>query len=53
MARPTSGKDGLRIDWQPVLERAAEVAGGAPMTSRQCFYIVVSELLALLDGGVR
>lgn len=32
-----------RIRWQPVVERAAEVAASALMTLRQCFYILVSE----------
>lgn len=32
-----------RIRWEPVIERAAEVAAGALMTLRQCFYILVSE----------
>ena len=33
----------MRLRWEPVIERASEVAGDAPMTLRQCFYILVSE----------
>jgi hypothetical protein len=32
-----------RISWAPIIERAAEIAGGTLMTLRQCFYILVSE----------
>jgi hypothetical protein len=32
-----------RLRWVPIIERAAEVAGGTLMTLRQCFYILVSE----------
>jgi hypothetical protein len=32
----------MRLRWEPIIERAAEVAGRL-MTLRQCFYILVSE----------
>ncbi len=33
----------MRLKWEPIIERAAEIAGGSLMTLRQCFYILVSE----------
>lgn len=33
----------MRLKWPPIIERAAEIAGGSLMTLRQCFYILVSE----------
>ena len=33
----------MRLNWEPIIEHAAEIAGGTLMTLRQCFYILVSE----------
>jgi hypothetical protein len=33
----------MRLRWEPIIERAAEIAGDRLMTLRQCFYILVSE----------
>jgi hypothetical protein len=33
----------VRLKWELTIERASEVACDAPMTLRQCFYILVSE----------
>jgi len=32
-----------RLKWPPIIQRAAEIAGGSTMTLRQCFYILFSE----------
>lgn len=35
----------MRIAWQPVINRAAEIASRIRMTLRQCFYVLISEAL--------
>jgi hypothetical protein len=33
----------MKLRWEPIIARAAEIAGAVLMTLRQCFYVLVSE----------